>query len=225
MSSSTSFIDLFLGADIVVKLVMLGLIVASVFSWAIIILKTYKLRALNSAADKFEELFWSGTQLDDIYHKMKNSPDDPMSNVFVVAMKEWSRSSVNRSKELQITLTQRIDRVMHLTINREMETLEKNLGFLLSLGSNGMIVGLFGTVLGIMHSFESIASEQNTNLFVVAPSIAEALFATAIGLIAAIPASIIYNKLSSDVSRYGNRLNGFATEFGTIISRHLEETH
>lgn len=220
-----SFIDLFLGADITVKIIMIGLLIASVLSWAIIILKTIRIRNLNSKADRFEDNFWAGSSLDELYERIKGSSNDPMSFVFCVAMKEWKRSANKPLKDLQATLTQRIDRIMHLSINREIELLEKHLGFLLSLGSNGMIVGLFGTVLGIMHSFESIATSQNTNLFVVAPSIAEALFATAIGLVAAIPASIIYNKLSSDVARYTNRLNMFATEFSTIISRYIDDSH
>jgi biopolymer transport protein TolQ len=129
-----------------------------------------------------------------------------------------------RSSELRGTLEQRLDRVMQLCVGREMEDLERYMTFLASLGSNGMIVGLFGTVLGIMSSFEAIAAQQNTNLAVVAPGIAEALFATAIGLVAAIPAAIAYNKISSDLNRYGNRLDAFTNEFSAIISRQLEES-
>jgi biopolymer transport protein TolQ len=225
-AKSMSFLDLFWGAEPVIKLVMLGLVIASIWSWAIIIQKTYKLRRLNSAANQFEDSFWSGGALDDLYDRIHNRSLDPMSVVFCSAMREWRRSiakGLSRSTEMRATLEQRIDRIMQLALGREMESLERHIGFLASLGSNGMIVGLFGTVLGIMSSFEAISAQQNTNLAVVAPGIAEALFATAIGLVAAIPAAIAYNKISSDINRYGNRLDAFSAEFSAIISRQLEE--
>jgi biopolymer transport protein TolQ len=218
--------DLFWGAEPIVKFVMLGLVAASIWSWTIIFYKVYRLQRLNAAADQFEEAFWSGGALDDLYDRIHNRPMDPLSAVFCAAMREWRRSiskGFSRSSDMRGTLEQRLDRVMQLTVSREMESLERNMGFLASLGSNGMIVGLFGTVLGIMNSFESIAAQQNTNLAVVAPGIAEALFATAIGLVAAIPATIAFNKISSDLNRYANRLDAFANEFGAIISRQLEE--
>jgi len=226
MAHSLSMWDLFWGAGPVIKLVMMGLIVASVWSWTIIFYKVYRLRGLNAAADQFEEAFWSGGALDDLFDRIQGRLLDPLSAVFCAAMREWRRSiskGTIRAGEARGTLEQRIDRVMQLTVGREMDSLERHMGFLASLGSNGVIVGLFGTVLGIMDSFGPIASQQNASLAVVAPGIAEALFATAIGLIAAIPAAIAFNKISSDLNRYANRLDAFANEFGAIISRQLEE--
>lgn len=218
--------DLFWGAAPIIKLVMLGLIVASIWSWTIIFNKVYRLQRLNKAADSFEEAFWSGGSLDDLFDRIHNRALDPLSAIFCAAMREWRRSiskGMARTTEVRGTLEQRIDRVMQVTLNREIEQLERHMGFLASLGSNAVIIGLFGTVLGIMNSFGSIVGQQSASLAVVAPSMAEALFATAIGLIAAIPAAIAYNKLSSDVNRYENRLDAFASEFGAIISRQLEE--
>jgi biopolymer transport protein TolQ len=220
---SMSMWDLFWGAEPLVKFVMLGLVVASFWSWTIIFQKVMRLHRLNQAAENFEESFWSGGSLDELYDRIHNRPLDPMASIFCAAMREWRRSMAKGFRSERGTLEQRIDRVMQMTLNREIEFLERHLGFLASLGSNGMIVGLFGTVIGIMSSFENIAAQQNTNLAVVAPGIAEALFATAIGLIAAIPAAIAYNKISSDVNRYANRLDSFSSEFGAIISRQLEE--
>ncbi|MBX3486541.1 MAG: protein TolQ [Candidatus Paracaedibacteraceae bacterium] len=218
--------DMFWGADPIIKLVMLALIAASFWSWTIIFQKTMRLRKLTEAADQFEDAFWSGGALDDLYDRINNRPQDPLSATFCAAMKEWRRSvskGLAKASDSRGTMQQRIERVMGLTINREMEDLERYLGFLASTGSTAPFVGLFGTVLGIMNSFQSIAIQQNTNLAVVAPGIAEALFATAIGLVAAIPAVIAYNKLSSDMNRYANRLEAFAGEFSGIISRQLEE--
>jgi biopolymer transport protein TolQ len=224
VSQSLSMWSLFWDADPIVKLVMFGLVCASVWSWTIIFQKVYKLQRLNAAADQFEESFWSGGALDDLYERIHSKVLDPLSAVFCSAMREWRRSAskVNRSTD-RGTLEQRIDRVMQLTVNREMEHLERYMGFLASLGSNGVIVGLFGTVLGIMNTFQPMITQQSASLATVAPDIAEALFATAIGLVAAIPASIAYNKISSDLNRYANRLDAFATEFSAIVSRQLEE--
>jgi biopolymer transport protein TolQ len=221
-----SMMDMFWGADPIIKLVMLVLIAASFWSWTIIFQKTMRLKKLTKAADQFEEAFWSGGALDDLYDRINHQPPDPLSATFCVAMKEWRRSvarGIAKASEARGTMQQRIERVMHLTINREMDDLERYLGFLASTGSTAPFIGLFGTVLGIMNSFQSIAAQQNTNLAVVAPGIAEALFATAIGLVAAIPAVIAYNKLSGDMNRYANRLEAFADEFSGIISRQLEE--
>ncbi|PIZ34368.1 MAG: protein TolQ [Alphaproteobacteria bacterium CG_4_10_14_0_8_um_filter_37_21] len=214
--------DLFLQAEPLVKIVMLGLLVASVWSWAIIISKVVRVHQINKASNKFEESFWSGGSLDDLYDHLHEAPKDPMSIVFCSAMREWRRSIAKGA--IRGTITQRIDRIMQLTVNKEMDFLEKNMNFLASLGSNGVIVGLFGTVIGIMNSFENIAAQQNTNLAVVAPGIAEALFATAIGLIAAIPAAIAFNKISYDLNRFANRLDAFCNEFGSIVSRQVEES-
>ncbi len=219
--------DLFLAADWIVKSVMLMLLVASVICWAIIFDKILKIRALRRRAADFEEAFWSGGSLEDLYDRMGNHPEDPMSAVFSSAMREWRRSAARglttRGNELRASLRQRIEQVMWLTISREMEALEKRMTFLASVGSTAPFIGLFGTVWGIMNSFQSIAASKNTSLAVVAPGIAEALFATALGLVAAIPAVIFYNKISSDLAKYATKLEGFASEFGSILSRQLDE--
>ena len=218
--------DLFWGADIIIKVVMLGLVVASVWSWTIIFYKVIRVHRLNSLADQFEEAFWSGGPLDELFNRLQNRYTDPMSAVFCAAMREWRRSmskGYTKAAGMRGTLEQRIERVMQVTVGREMDQLERHMGFLASLGANAVIIGLFGTVLGIMNSFGSIVGQQSASLAVVAPSMAEALFATAIGLVAAIPAAVAYNKLSSDLNRYGNRLDAFVSEFSSIISRQLEE--
>ncbi|CAO5678860.1 MAG: Tol-Pal system protein TolQ [Holosporales bacterium] len=222
VGQNMSMMDLFFAAEPLVKFIMLILIVASFWSWTIIIFKVMRVHQVNRAASAFEEAFWSGGSLDDLYDRIHARATDPISMIFCAAMREWRRSISKGT--IRGTLEQRIDRCMQTTLNREMENLEKHMTFLASLGSNGMIVGLFGTVIGIMNSFENIAAQQNTNLAVVAPGIAEALFATAIGLIAAIPAAIAYNKISSDLNRFANRLDSFSGEFGAIISRQLEES-
>jgi biopolymer transport protein TolQ len=214
---------LFLGADIVVKLIIIGLLVASFWSWTIIFNKAMRIKTLFSSANQFEDSFWSGGSLDTLYERMGNRPRDPMSAVFAAAMREWKRMGTNARSS--ITLQERIERAMHVTVTREMDKLERHMGFLASLGSSATFVGIFGTVWGIMDSFIGISSAQNTSLAVVAPGIAEALVATAIGLVAAIPAMLAYQKLSSELNRYANRLDTFASEFGTIISRQLEEQH
>lgn len=226
VAGNMSMWDLFWHATPVVKLVMLILLAASFWSWTIIFNKTMKLRNLNSSADQFEEAFWSGGSLDDLFERVQARAKDPIAVLFVTAMREWRRSvskGIVRTGELRSTLQQRIERVMQVTLSRELESVERHMGFLATVGSTGMIIGLFGTVIGIMNSFESIAAQQNANLAVVAPGIAEALFATAIGLVAAIPAMVAYNKLSSDINRYANRLETFVGEFSSIISRQLEE--
>lgn len=226
VTPNLSMMELFWNADPIIKLIMLVLILASFWCWTIIFQKYMRLRSLNASADQFEEAFWSGGALDDLYDRINNRPQDPISALFCAAMREWRRSvskGLARVSETRGTLHQRIERVMQLTIGREMDHVERHMGFLASTGSTAPFIGLFGTVLGIMNSFQSIAMQQNTNLAVVAPGIAEALFATAIGLVAAIPAVVAYNKLSSDINRYGNRLDNFASEFSGIISRQLEE--
>jgi biopolymer transport protein TolQ len=214
------------GADPVIKLVIFILIGASFWSWTIIFQKIIRLRRLYATAESFEEAFWSGGALDDLYDRINNRPQDPLSSIFCAAMREWRRSTskgLANSNDSRGTLQQRIERVMQLTLGREMDHLERHMGFLASTGATAPFIGLFGTVLGIMNSFQSIAAQQNTNLAVVAPGIAEALFATAIGLVAAIPAVIAYNKLSSELNRYANRLDAFSNEFIAIISRQFEE--
>ena len=215
---------LFLQADWVVKLVMVGLLLASVWVWAIVFEKITSIRRANRAADAFEDAFWSGGSLDDLFRKEGDHPSHPMAAVFAAAMREWRRSAqrLAGSDLVAAGLKERIDRTMNVTVQREMDRLERWMVFLASVGSVGPFVGLFGTVWGIMNSFAAIAGMQNTNLAVVAPGIAEALFATAIGLVAAIPAVLAYNKISSDLARFAGRLEGFAAEFGAILSRQSE---
>jgi biopolymer transport protein TolQ len=221
-----SMMSLFLRADWVVKSVILMLVVASVWCWAIIFEKVTSLKKLNRQANSFEKNFWSGQSLDVIYDAIGNQPKDPMGAVFVSAMREWRRATEKghvKSSLASASLGERIERVMHITVSREMERVERYMTFLASTGSTAPFVGLFGTVWGIMNSFQSIAVSKNTSLAVVAPGIAEALFATALGLLAAIPAVLAYNKLSRDLERYTSRLDGFAVEFSAILSRQMED--
>jgi biopolymer transport protein TolQ len=218
--------SLFLDADLIVKAVMVMLLLASVWCWTIIFDKWFRLRGLFRRADHFEESFWSGGSLEELYDRIGSRPLDPMSSIFVAAMREWRRATakgLGEGEMVRVGLARRIDRVMQVTLGREMEQLEARMGFLASVGSTAPFIGLFGTVWGIMSSFHNIGASKNTSLAVVAPGIAEALFATALGLVAAIPAVLAYNKLSTDVDRYAARLEAFAGEFGAILSRQLEE--
>ena len=223
-STDLSIWTLFMEADIIVKAVMIALVLVSFWCWAIIFDKLFRLRGLVRRAEQFEESFWSGGSLEELYDRIGSRPMDPMSSIFVAAMREWRRSAAKGLADpVRLSLPQRIDRVMQVTMSREMEALEARLGFLASVGSTAPFIGLFGTVWGIMNSFHHIGETKNTSLAVVAPGIAEALFATALGLVAAIPAVLAYNKLSTDMDRYAKRLEGFAGEFGAILSRQLEE--
>ncbi|HTT81426.1 MAG TPA: protein TolQ [Stellaceae bacterium] len=226
VSSNLSIVGLFLQADSIVKLVLFLLLAASFWSWAVIFDKSLRLRRLRQAAASFEETFWSGGSLDDLYDRVGQRPLDPMSAVFAAAMREWRRSAAKGllgTQSMRSSLQQRIERVMNVTVGREMDRVERFMAFLATVGSTAPFVGLFGTVWGIMNSFSSIAAAKNTSLAIVAPGIAESLFATALGLVAAIPAVIAYNKLSSDFGRYAGRLEAFATEFSAILSRQLDE--
>ena len=212
---------LFLQADWVVKAVMLGLLLASIWVWAVVFEKVTSLRRVNRTADGFEDSFWSGGSLDELFTREGENPTHPIAAVFGAAMREWRRSSA--SGGALAGAKERVERAMSVTIGREMERLERWMIFLASVGSVAPFIGLFGTVWGIMNSFAAIAGMQNTNLAVVAPGIAEALFATAIGLVAAIPAVLAYNKLSTDLARFAARLESFAAEFGAIVSRQAEQ--
>ena len=226
VTPTLSIFELFLQSDSIVKLVMFILLLASFWSWAVIFDKTLRIRRLRNAAASFEETFWSGGSLDDLYDRVGQRPIDPMSAVFAAAMREWRRSAAKGllgTAVMRSSLQQRIERVMNVTVGREMDRVERFMSFLATVGSTAPFVGLFGTVWGIMNSFSSIAAAKNTSLAVVAPGIAESLFATALGLVAAIPAVIAYNKLSSDFGRYAGRLDAFATEFSAILSRQLDE--
>ncbi|MCK8785400.1 protein TolQ [Roseomonas sp. NAR14] len=216
---------LFMQADWIVKLVMLLLIAASIWVWAIVFEKWTTLRRINRAADAFEDRFWSGGSLDALQDSEGERPTHPMAAVFGAAMKEWRRSA-SRGIGSDVSLAgvqDRTERAMNVTIQREMDVLERWMVFLASVGSVAPFVGLFGTVWGIMNSFAAIAGMNNTNLAVVAPGIAEALFATAMGLVAAIPAVLAYNKISTDLGRFAARMEGFASEFGAILSRQGED--
>jgi len=226
MDEGLSAWTLFLHADIVVQVIMLLLLAASFWTWAIIFDKVIRLRRLRGQADRFEESFWSGGSLEDLYDRMDGRAQDPMSAVFVAAMREWRRSaatSMAGSDSLRARLGERMERVMNIAIGRETGRLSRYMVFLASVGSTAPFVGLFGTVWGIMNAFTAIAAAENTSLAVVAPGIAEALFATALGLFAAIPASVGFNKISSDLNTYGQRLETFADEFSAILSRQVEE--
>jgi biopolymer transport protein TolQ len=212
---------LFWQADLVVKTVMVGLLAASVWCWAIIVDKTMLFGRVKGEMDKFERVFWSGQSLEELYQQMSERPSPGLGSVFVAAMKEWKRSHEQNASSFT-GVQGRLDKVLDVAISRESEALEKRLGFLATVGSAAPFIGLFGTVWGIMNAFTAIASASSTNLSVVAGPIAEALFATAIGLVAAIPAVIAYNKLSGDANKLIGRLEGFADEFSTILSRQLE---
>ncbi len=216
---------LFMQADVVVKLVMLMLAVASVWSWAVIFEKRGTLKRLNHRANKFEDSFWSGEPLDKLYLRVKKGKLDPLLKVFCAGMEEWHNGvagGLPAKESIQASLRQRVERAMSVTINREMNVLERGMTFLASVGSTATFIGLFGTVWGIMKSFTAIAHTNNTSLAVVAPGIAEALFATALGLVAAIPAVVAYNTLTTSLSRYADRLDAFVSEFSAILSRHLD---
>ena len=202
--------------------VMIGLLLASIWVWAIVIDKTVLYRRTRRDMDKFEQAFWSGQSLEDLYRALSARPNTSMAALFVAAMREWKRSFEGQARSFA-GLQMRIEKVMDVTIAREIERLERRLLVLATVGSAGPFIGLFGTVWGIMTSFQSIAQSQNTSLTVVAPGIAEALFATAIGLMAAIPATIFYNKFSAEVNKQAHRMEGFADEFAAILSRQIDE--
>ena len=216
--------SMFLRADVVVKSVVVLLLLASVWCWAIIFDKVIGLRRLNARSSEFEEAFWSGSSLDDLYDRISNQPRDPMSAVFVAAMREWRRTPSRSANgaSAQLGVSERVDRVMQITLAREMDRVERYMTFLATTGATAPFIGLFGTVWGIMNSFQSIAVSKNTSLAVVAPGIAEALFATALGLLAAIPAVVAYNKLTRDLDSYAGRLDSFGGEFAAILSREME---
>ena len=216
-----SFLDMFLTAHPVVKLVMIGLLLASVWAWAIIIEKLFAFRRARREADRFEQMFWSGQSLDELYTGLSHGRTLAMASLFVAAMREWKRSVEGNIRAMG-GIQMRVEKVMDVTISREMEQLDRRLLFLATVGSIAPFVGLFGTVWGIMTSFQAIANSQNTNLSVVAPGIAEALFATALGLLAAIPAVVFYNKFAADSSRLSQRLETFADEFSAIVSRQID---
>lgn len=227
-ASQMSLWDLAWSSDTVTKVVLIGLIAASVWSWAIIIEKFGTLRQVKQFTKSFEEKFWSGGSLDRLYDSIGNRPRDPMSAMFVAAMKEWKRTNILKSKTDRglrgVSLQQRIEKAMTVSMDKELDSLDTRMGFLASTGSVAPLVGLFGTIWGIIGSFNAIATTQSNSLSAMAPGIAEALFTTAFGLIAAIPAVVAYNKISSDIDRFAKKLENFQAEFSTILSREIDDT-
>jgi biopolymer transport protein TolQ len=221
-AGEVSLWGMFWSAHLVVKVVMIGLLSASVWCWAIIIDKVLLLRRVQKQMDQFEETFWSGTSLEDLYQSLSQQRPSGMGALFVAAMREWKRSFSNAASVF-MGLQARIEKVLDVTIAREVERLESQLLVLASVASAGPFVGLFGTVWGIMSAFRSIAASKNTSLAVVATGIAEALFATAIGLFAAIPALVFYNVLQGKVARSQARMESFADEFSSILSRQIDQ--
>ena len=218
-ASDFSLWSLFLRADIVVQSVMLGLLLASVWCWSIIFEKTVALRRVQAQADEFELLFWSGETLQNIYRQLASGEGSPSVRVFNAAMREWVRQDGNRRKDDALGIVPSIERSLTNAVAREMEALESRLLFLATVGAVAPFVGLFGTVWGIMNSFQAIAMSRDTNLAVVAPGIAEALFATGLGLLAAIPAVVAYNACAASVQRFSSRLDHFADDFINLIAR------
>lgn len=221
-TSDVTLWSLFMQAGFVVKLVMLGLIGASIWTWAIVVDKVVSYNRVRRQLDKFEQVFWSGQSLEELYRTLSDRKTTGMGAIFVAAMREWKKS-FERGAKSPIGLQMRIDKAMDVTLARESEALEARLGSLATIGSAAPFIGLFGTVVGIMTSFQAIAGSKSTNLAVVAPGIAEALLATAIGLLAAIPAVIAYNKFSADAGKITGRMEGFADEFSGILSRQIDE--
>ncbi|WP_138933177.1 protein TolQ [Roseovarius arcticus] len=212
---------MFAQATFVVKLVMFMLILASFWAWAIIVQKLILYRKARTEAETFDRLFWSGEPLDELFEQIGTEPDGQSQRIFASGMMEWRRSHRNDGGMIA-GATARIDRSMDVAIAKESESMQSGLSVLATVGSTAPFVGLFGTVWGIMHAFIGIAASQNTSLAVVAPGIAEALLATALGLLAAIPAVIFYNKLSADSDRIVAGYEAFADEFATILSRQLD---
>ncbi|MGH6828742.1 MAG: protein TolQ [Rhizomicrobium sp.] len=220
-----SIVESFLSAGVIVKTVMVLLLLASLWSWAIIINKAITFGSLKRKAARFEKMFWSGQSLDELYQQFTAHNDHPFAALFVAALREWRRAFEGgnpREGQLQ-GVKERIDKAMNVTILRETDGIERQLGFLATVGSVAPFIGLFGTVWGIMNAFSAIAARHDTTLAVVAPGIAEALFATAMGLFAAVPAVIFYNRYINEIGRYANRLEAFADEFSAILSRQLED--
>lgn len=216
-----SLLALFLRATLTVKIVMLGLFLMSIWSWAIIIQKILLFRTARAESAVFDRAFWSGEPLDGLYEKLGPEPVGASERIFAAGMTEWRRSH-RQDGGLIAGAQARIDRAMDVAIARESEKLNKSLAFLATTGSTAPFIGLFGTIWGIKHAFEQIAMTQNTNLAVVAPGIAEALLATGIGLVAAVPAVVFYNKLNADSEQILGNYEAFADEFATILSRQLD---
>lgn len=215
-----SLFGLFARATFTVKLVMIALILASIWSWAMIIGKSMMMRSARSEANRFDRAFWSGEPLDELFEQVGSDPSGASEKIFAAGMVEWRRSH-SQNGILIPGAEARIARTMDVAISRESDNMNRGLSLLATIGSTAPFIGLFGTVWGIMHAFIAIAEQQNTNLAVVAPGIAEALLATGLGLLAAIPAVIFYNKLAHDTDRIVAGYEAFADEFATILSRQM----
>lgn len=222
--SSLSMYGMFLDSDIFMKLLILGLLFASVCCWAIIFDKVFLFKRIRMGIKSFEEQFWSGGSLEAIYNAHVKNPGNPLAIIFVSAIKEFRRSLTEKKKTgSSIKIQERIDKVMQIAIDKQVDKMETKMIFLASTGSVAPLLGLFGTVWGIMDSFNAIGLTQSTNIAAVAPGVAEALFTTAVGLIAAIPAVIAYNKLSNDIDRIAHRMETFSDELSAILSRQIEQ--
>ena len=212
-STDFSLMQLFLRADFIVKSVIIILIAASIFSWALIFEKYKLFKKIDKSSSNFEEKFWKSRSAENFYNNFTNREKDPIANIFQSAMVELIKTK-SKSSSVQ---SNRVSRIIEISADREIKLIEKHFTFLATVGSTAPFIGLFGTVWGIMNSFQSIAISRNTSLAIVAPGIAEALFATALGLLAAIPAVIAYNKFNSDSKRYSGRIENFSKRFLSII--------
>ena len=221
-----NYLSLFMRADIVVKSIMLVLVLASIWSWSIVLKKTSHLRKLQKKTTNFEKTFWEQGTFESSIEALGNKTEEPMGRVLNAVLREWHESrslGLNNENDVR-NAHQRIDKVMKLVLHRDINDLEIGISNLAIIASSTVFIGLFGTVWGIMNAFRSIASTQSTNLAVVAPGIAEALFATALGLFAAIPASIFYNKITNDIDLYSVHLESFTQELSAILSRKIGVT-
>ncbi len=222
---SLSMYGMFMDSDLFMKALILGLLFTSVWCWTIIFDKVMTFKRLRQNMKDFERKFWSGGSLEALYNTYAKDAKNPLAMIFVGAIQEWRRStSEGRSKKATIKVSERIDKVMQIAIDRQVDKMETRMTFLASTGSVAPLLGLFGTVWGIMDAFNSIGATQSTNIAAVAPGVAEALFTTAVGLIAAIPAVIAYNKLTNDIERMTQRMETFSGELGAILSRQMEQT-
>ncbi len=222
---SFSMLNMFLQSDLFMKALIIALFLASVWSWAIIFEKLISFKKIREKTKLFETKFWSGASMESLYQEIGNRPQDPLSAIFTAAMKEWRRSLKQPAASLNgASIKERLEKVMQITIDKEVDQLERRMTFLASVGSVAPLLGLFGTVWGIMDSFNSIGLSQSTNISAVAPGVAEALFTTAVGLIAAIPAVLAYNKLSTDIDGFTKQMENFASELSTLLSRQLDQS-
>ena len=223
LHQSLSMYGMFMDSDLFMKVLILGLLFTSVWCWTIIFDKIRLFKKIRAAMKEFETKFWSGGSLDSLYTTYAKNTKNPLAVIFTAAIQEWRRStSEHKSKKATIKLSERIDKVMQIAIDKQVDKMETRMTFLASTGSVAPLLGLFGTVWGIMDAFNAIGATQSTNIAAVAPGVAEALFTTAVGLIAAIPAVIAYNKLTNDIERLAQRMETFAGELSAILSRQAE---